>query len=84
MAAYNCLKLLTMGCCYIEVKQKQPGAVIKGVAKIKSVAYHLRWLVRTRADVSLWPSGLPRTDIKLRPSGLARIRTDIKLQPILD
>ena len=38
----------------------QSGAVKKGVAKqsrIKSIAWHLRWLVRTRADISLRPSG---------------------------
>ena len=58
----------------------------KGVAKqsrIKSIVWHLRWLVRTKADISLRPSGLvrSRTDIKLRPSELARSRTDIKLRP---
>ena len=58
----------------------------KGVVKqsrIKSIMWHLRWLVRTRADINLWPSGLvrPRTDIKLRPNALARARTDIKLLP---
>ena len=49
--------------------------------RIKSIVWYLRWLIRTRADISLRPSGLvrPRTDIKL--SGLARPRTDIKLQP---
>ena len=67
-------------------KQKQPGAVKKGAAKqsrIKSIAWHLRWLVRTRADISLRPSGLvrSRTDIKLWPSELVRTRTDIKLWP---
>ena len=61
------------------------GLLKKGAAKqsrIKSIAWHLRWLVRTRADVSLLPSGLvrPRTDIKLRPSKLVRSRIDIKLQ----
>ena len=71
----------------INAKQKQPGAVKKGAAKqsrIKSIAWHLRWLVRTRADISLWPSGLvrPRTDIKLRPSAFVRTRTDFKLQTV--
>ena len=72
----------------VYAKQKQPGAVKKGAAKqssyrIKSVAWHLRWLIRTRADISLRPSGLvrPRTDIKLWPSELVRSRTDIKLRP---
>ena len=56
----------------------------KGVAKqsrIKSIAWHMRYLVKTRADISLWPSGLvrPRTDIKLRPSAFVRTRTDSKL-----
>ena len=41
-------------------KQKQPEAVKKDVAKqsrIKSTAWHLIWLVRTRADISLWQTG---------------------------
>ena len=43
------------------------GLLKKDVAKqsrIKSIAWHLRWLERTRADISLQPSGLvrPRTD----------------------
>ena len=59
-------------------KQKQPGAVKKGAAKqsrIKSIAWHLRWLVRTRAAISLRPSGLvrPRTDIKLQPSAFGQM-----------
>ena len=69
------------------------GLLKKGVAKqsrIKSIAWHLRWLVRTRADVSLrpnvslQPSGLvrPRTDIKLRPRAFVRTRTDFKLQTV--
>ena len=66
-------------------KQKQPGAVNKGVAKqsrIKNIVWHLRWLVRTRADICLWQGGLirPRTDIKLCPSALVRTRTDTKLR----
>ena len=46
--------------------------------------WHLRWLVRTRADISQRPSGLvsPRTDSKLQPGPLARTGTDIKLGPI--
>ena len=46
--------------------------------------WHLRWLVRTRADISLRPTGLvrPEFDIKLWPSVLARTGTDIKLQEI--
>ena len=38
---------------------KQPGAVKKGAAKqsrIKRIISHLRWLVRTRAGISLQPS----------------------------
>ena len=63
------------------------GLLKKGAAKqsrIKSIAWHLRWLVRTRADISLWPSGLvrPRTDIKLRPRAFVRTRTDFKLQTV--
>ena len=72
--------------CIIYAKQKQPRAIKKGTAKqsrVKSIACHLRWLVRTRADIGLWPSGLvrSRTDIKLRPSELVRSKTDIKLRP---
>ena len=68
-------------------KQKQPEAVKKGRAKqtrIKRIIWHLRWLVSTRTDIGLWPSGSVRikTDIKLRPSTLVRTGTDIKLQPI--
>ena len=71
---------------YSVAKQKQPGAVKKGTAKqsrIKSIAWHLRWLVRTRADIGLRPSGLVRlrADIKLWPSQLVRSRTDFKLRP---
>ena len=36
------------------------GLLKKGAAKqsrIKSIAWHLRWLVRTRVDISLRPSG---------------------------
>ena len=63
------------------------GLLKKGAAKqsrIKSIAWHLRWLVRTRADISLRPSGLvrPRTDIKLRPSAFIRTRTNFKLQTV--
>ena len=78
----DCLQKLMI--CY---KRKQPGAVKKGVAKqsrIKGIAWHLRWHVRTRADISLRPSGLvrPRTDIKLQPSAFVRTRTDFKLQTV--
>ena len=53
-------------------------------SRIKSIAWHLRWLVRTRADISLRPCGLvrPRTDIKLQPSAFVRTRTDFKLQTV--
>ena len=69
---------------YMHTKQKQPGAVEKGASRIKNVVWHLRWLVRTGADIRLRPSGLvrPRTDIKLWPNALVRTRNDIKLQPI--
>ena len=68
------------------LNKNSPGLLKKGAAKqskIKSIAWHLRWLVRTRADIGLRPSGLvrSRTDIKLQPSELVRSRTDIKLRP---
>ena len=71
----------------IELNKNSLGLLKKGAAKqsrIKSIAWHLRWLVRTRADISLRPSGLvrPRTDIKLRPSAFVRTRTDFKLQTV--
>ena len=63
------------------------GLLKKATAKqsrLKSIAWHLSWLVRTRADISLRPSGLvrPRTDIKLRPSVFVRTRTGFKLQTV--
>ena len=63
------------------------GLLKKGAAKqsrIKSIAWHLRWLVRTSADISLRPSELvrPRTDIKLRPSAFVRTRTNFKLETV--
>ena len=62
------------------------GLLKKDVAKqsgMKSIVWHLGWLVRARADISLLPSGLrPRTDIRLQPSVLVRKRIDIKLRPI--
>ena len=63
-----------------------PGLLKKGEAKqsrIKSIAWHLRWIVRTRADIGLRPNRLirSRTDIKLWPSELVQSRTDIKLRP---
>ena len=48
----------------MNAKQKLPEAVKKGVVKqsgIKSIVWHLRWLVRTRADISLQPSGFGKT-----------------------
>ena len=56
------------------LKKARPSKV-----RIKSTVWHLRWLVRTRADINPQPSGLvrPRTDIKS-----ALVRTRIKLQPI--
>ena len=60
------------------------GLLKKGAAKQSRIIWHLRWLVRTRADISLRPSGLvkSRTDIKLQPSSLVRTGTDIELWPI--
>ena len=71
---------------YCMLSKNSLGLLKKGAAKqsrIKSIVWHLRWLVRTRADISLRPSGLvrSRTDITLQPSELVRSRTDIKLQP---
>ena len=67
------------------LNKNSPGLLKKGAAKQSriNIAWHLRWLVRTRADIGLQPSGLvrSRTDIKLRPSELVRSRTDIKLRP---
>ena len=50
------------------LNKNSPGLLKKGAA------WHLRWLVRTRADIGLRPSGLirSRTDIKLQPSELVR------------
>ena len=63
------------------------GLLKKGTAKqsrIKSIVWNLRWLVRTRVDITLQPSGLvrSRTDIKLRPSAFVRTRTNFKLQTV--
>ena len=51
------------------------GLFQKGMAnckqsRIKGSMWHLRWLVSTRDDISLWPSELvrSRTDIKFQPS----------------
>ena len=55
------------------LNKNSPGLSKKGAAKqsrIKSIAWYLRWLVRTRADIGL------------RPSGLIRTRTDFKLQTV--
>ena len=65
------------------LNKSSPGLLKKDTAKqsrIKSIVWHLRWLVGTRADVSLLPGGSvrPRTDIKLQPSTLLRTGTDIK------
>ena len=75
---YSCLRSII---CISNAKQKQPEAVKKGTSKqsrIKNIVWYLRWLVRTRADISLRPSGLvkPRTDIKLQPIGLVRSDKD--------
>ena len=74
------MKLGHLGSLY-NAKQNSLGLLKIGVAKqgrIKNIVCHLRWLVRTRADISLQPSGLvrPRTDIKLRPIGLVRSYKD--------
>ena len=68
------------------LNKNSPGLLKKCAAKqgrIKSIAWHLRWLVRTRADIGLRQSELVRlrTDIKLQPSELVRLRADIKLRP---
>ena len=67
--------------------KNSPGLLKNGAAeqsRIKSIAWNLRWLVRTRADISLRPSGLvrSRTDIKLQPSAFVSTRTDFKLQTV--
>ena len=69
------------------LNKNSPGLLKKGAAKqsrIKSIAWNLRWLLRTRADIGLRPSGLvrSRTDIKLQPSELVRSRTNFKLQTV--
>ena len=79
----TCIPLM----CTLVLNKNSLGLLKKGAAKqsrIKNIAWHLRWLVRTRADISLRPSGLvrPRTDIKLRPSAFIRTRTDFKLQTV--
>ena len=68
-------------------RQNSPGLLKKGAAKqsrIKSITWHLRWLVRAKANISLRPSGLvrSRTDIKLQLSAFVRTRTDLKLQTV--
>ena len=47
-------------------------------SRMKSIIWYLRWLVRTRVNISLQPNGLigPRTDIKLRQIGLVRSYKD--------
>ena len=83
----SCSAVLTDGNYNIYMLNKNSlGLLKKGAAKqsrIKSIVWHLSWLVRTRADISLRPSGLvrSRTDIKLQPSELVRSRTDIKFLP---
>ena len=64
------------------------GVVKKGAAKqsrIKSIAWHLRWLVRSKnkgwyQSVAKWIDKT-RTDIKLWPSKSVRSKTDIKVRP---
>ena len=63
------------------------GLLKKGEAKqsrIKSIMWHLRWLIRKIADISLRPSGSvrPRTYNKMRPRPLIRARIDIKFSSI--
>ena len=73
---------------YFMLNKNSLGPLKKDAAKqsrIKNIVWYLRWPVRTRNDISLWPSGLvrPKTNyIKLRPSALVRTRTDIRLPPI--
>ena len=75
--------LLIIKVVILMLNKNSMGLLKKGAAKqsrIKSIVWHLRWPVRTRADIKLCPSGLvrSRTDIKLQPSELVRSRTDIK------
>ena len=45
------------------LNKNSPGLLKKGAAKqsrIKNIAWQLRWLVRTRADIGLRPNGLVR------------------------
>ena len=44
-------------------------------SRMKSIMWHLRWLVRTRVNISLQPSGLigPITDIKLRANWIGKV-----------
>ena len=80
--SYSYLKGITISLIFsytYMLNKNSPGLLKKGAAKqsrIKSIAWHLRWLVRTRADIGLRPSGLvrSRTDIKLRPSAFVRKR----------
>ena len=65
--------------------------LLKNAAKqsrVKNIMWFLRWPVRTRADISLRPSGLvrPRTDIKLQPIGLIQglIQEQIYMQIFLN
>ena len=63
------------------LNKNSQGLLKKGAAKqsrIKNIVWYLRWLVRTRVDIRLRPSGLERTrtDIKLRPIGLVRSYKD--------
>ena len=75
-------------CSYSYMLNKNSlGLLKKDAAKqsrIKSIAWHLGWLVRTRANISLRPSGLarPRIDIKLWPSAFVRTSADFKLQTV--
>ena len=53
---------------YVFTKQNQPWAVKKAKpskVKIKRIVWHMRWMVRARADISLQPNGLvrPRANI---------------------
>ena len=57
---YVCMHVFMYVCM---LNKNSLGLLKKGAAKqsrIKSIAWHLRWLVRTRADISLRPSGLVR------------------------
>ena len=81
---YTCVYVdVCIGLCMNLMHVSKMPLPSKVESKVRSM-WHLRWLLSTRADISLRPSGSvrPKIDIKLRPSTLVRTETDIKLQPI--